>query len=82
MAERSILSRILGPKDRERKPRPHPYANEPSTEAELAVDPKRVTLFWGGLATVLVILGLWLQSQHGYISNKVTLSPGLSLIHI
>lgn len=76
MAERSILSRILGPKDRERKPRPHPYANEPSTEAELAVDPKRVTLFWGGLATVLVILGLWLQSQHGYISNKVTLSPG------
>lgn len=70
------MQRILGPKDRERKPRPHPYAEEASTEAESRYKPLHITLFFGSIATAMVIAGLLLQAQHGYISNKVTLSPG------
>ena len=64
----SLLTRLLGPKKRDRRPRPHPYAHERSTEAELAVDPRRVTWLWLGGSTALMVLGLLLAlrySPHG-----------------
>jgi exosortase/archaeosortase family protein len=48
----------------QRQPRPHPYADEVSTDEELAYDPKRVTIIWLILATALAGLGLTLSSLY------------------
>ena len=70
---RSLLGRS---KRLPRKARPHPYANELSTPEELAFDPKKVALFWLGLATLLTVAGLVLASNlsphvpGGYLSKN------------
>ncbi|MCA1812149.1 MAG: hypothetical protein LC623_09100 [Halobacteriales archaeon] len=46
-----------------RAPRPHPYADEVSTARELRLSPGQVTLFWGGLATLLAVGGMLLARR-------------------
>ncbi|MFO1533411.1 MAG: archaeosortase/exosortase family protein [Thermoplasmatota archaeon] len=48
----------LGKPKPARPARPHPYADEASPPDELAYDPRRVALFWLGLATALAAVGL------------------------
>lgn len=46
-----------------RAPRPHPYANELSTEAETRRPAAQVTVFWLGLATVLTLGGIFIARR-------------------
>lgn len=71
-----ILDIVLGPTDRKGgKKRPHPYAHERSTEAETRLDAGQVTLFWLGLATVLVVAGWILQARYGYAPSGFIQHP-------
>ncbi|MEA3191262.1 MAG: archaeosortase [Thermoplasmata archaeon] len=55
--------------------RVHPYALELSTAAELRRDPRMVTLFWAGLGTALVLLGLGLANRFSPCLNGVGPEP-------
>jgi exosortase/archaeosortase family protein len=48
---------------KKRGPRPHPYADEVSTAREIKLSPGQVTLFWGGLATGLAVVGMLLAGR-------------------
>lgn len=54
---------ILGKPKSERKPRPHPFAHEATSDAEARYDPNQVLMFWGGLATFLAVAGLLLSDR-------------------
>ncbi|MHB8634184.1 MAG: hypothetical protein ACYDBQ_09500 [Thermoplasmatota archaeon] len=48
---------------RPRQPRVHPYRAEASTPAENRWPAARVTLFWGALATLMVLIGTYLDRR-------------------
>lgn len=55
-----------------RRQRPHPFADEPSTEEEKRTDPRVVTLVWFLGSTLMAAGGWWLAQQYGYINNQIT----------
>lgn len=83
---------LFGRPRRARTPRPHPYAGEVSTPAELAHDANNVTLFWLALATGMTLIGFFLaklyswhlggpQSTHDWDGwTEVPLFGGLALL--
>ncbi len=53
-----------GQDDKPRKRvRPHPYASEDSPAEEQALDARRVTALWLGLALGMIVAGLWLGNR-------------------
>ncbi len=60
-----------GGKPSEKKPpRPHPFADEASTEAEAKHDPRKVTAIWFGVSTLLAVGGLWLNDAFSPYTNR------------
>jgi archaeosortase A (PGF-CTERM-specific) len=57
-----------------RPPRRHPYAHEASTERERALDARKVTLFWGGLATALTLGGILLARRYSPVLTPTGLA--------
>jgi exosortase/archaeosortase family protein len=58
-----------------RKARPHPYANEASTQAELRMSPKAALALWGVLALVLIGSGYLLATRFSPIVTEGAEEP-------
>ncbi len=54
---------VLGKPKPDRKPRPHPFAHEETSNAEGNYTPKQVLAFWGGLATIIAVSSLLLADR-------------------
>lgn len=57
-------------KKAKRPPRPHPYRDETSTEAETRHDPRKVTAIWFGVSTTLAAAGLLLNHFFSPYTNR------------
>lgn len=72
-----------GTKKKNRKPRPHPYADEVSPPRETALHASRVTFFWAGLATALAAGGLYLGDRFSpYMNGRMGLDQWEGLTEI
>ncbi len=58
-----IVELVLGKPKTERKPRPHPFAHESTSDAESHYTAKQVLAFWGGIATLIAVSSLLLADR-------------------
>lgn len=84
-ASKTLWQRIAGTPKSQRKPRKHPFAHETSSEFEQKLDAGRITAYWLGGATGLLLVGLLMAYKFseyglqapGFIATPLAALAGL-----